>query len=92
MNQWETILPFRAMSSLLLHGDQLLQPLSQSPNPTVTLCCVHVGNYWSLEGLFPKYQGGKCHIQPIPTQEYTRVSPPAPHSSGEVPELILGSY
>lgn len=80
MNQWQTSLPFRAMSSLLLHGAQLIQPLSQPPNPTVTLCYAHVGNYWSSESLFPEYQGGKCHIQPFRIQEYICVSPPALHN------------
>lgn len=93
MNQWETILPFRAMSSLLLHGAQLLQPLSQPPNPTVTLCYTHVGNYWSLESSFPKYQGGKSHIQPFPIQVYTHVSPRAPHTcrsgAGAHPWILL---
>lgn len=96
MNQWKTILPFRAMNSLLLHGAQLLQPLSQPLNPTVTLCYAHMGNYWSSESLFPKYQGGKCQVQPFPIQEYTRVSPPTPYScrwgAGAHPWMLLTPF
>lgn len=89
MNQQKTILPFRAMSSLLLRGAQLLQPLSRHPNPTATLCYAHMGNYWSSESLFPKYQGGKCHIQPLPIQEYACSLHLLHTAAGEVQELIL---
>lgn len=89
MNQQKTILPFRAMSSLLLRGAQLLQPLSRHPNPTATLCYAHMGNYWSSESLFPKYQGEKCHIQPLPIQEYACSLHLLHTAAGEVQELIL---
>lgn len=80
------------MSSLLLHGAQLLQPLAKPPNPTATLCYAHMGNYCSSESLFPKYQGGKRHMQPLPIQEYTCSLHLLHTAAGEVQELILGSY
>lgn len=96
MNQLETSLLFRATSSLLLHGAQLLQPPSQPPNPTVTHCYAHMGNYWSSGSLFPIYQGGKRHIQPLPIQEYTHVSPPALYScrwgAGAHPWILLTPF